>query len=499
MTSQADFKRRVRDRMAKTGESYTTARTHLLAARPADPAAALHVTNGDATVPGLVAAGLADAVLPWRDVLHEGPVPDVPDAELRRIRAAFLGDAQASDVGTEAELAQRDRTLADGFGGDYVLWFEADLYDQLQLVQILATLRALDVPPGRITLICIGEFPGIAHFGGLGELTPEQLGRLPEMAATPLTAAALDHAARAWAAFRVPDPLGLDAIAATPSPELRFLAEAFDRLGREYPSRRDGLSLTERRILAAVAEGATTAGDAFVRTGARESRPFLGDTWCFDRMTRLATAPAPLLLADPPAQVWWATRLHADRSRPPRARRRQRPRRAQRRRSLDRRRAPARPQRPVALGRGHGIDQPNGLRRLILAPPRCVGLEFEMAPEVVVELRDGERGISEPGAVDESASDQGFARLTHDRRGSDPERDRDVTTCLLPPAKLGHRAKISSLGDGQPVGSEREEPAIQPFSHQRLSTKCVVDPDRARWRHAPEVVAEDLEEERIAL
>jgi hypothetical protein len=49
--------------------------------------------------------------------------------------------------------------------------------------------------------------------------------------------------------------------------------------------------LTERRILAAFAEGATTAGAAFVRTIAKETRPFLGDTWSFDRMTRLSRAP----------------------------------------------------------------------------------------------------------------------------------------------------------------------------------------------------------------
>jgi hypothetical protein len=34
MTKQADFKQRVRARMAKTGESYSTARRHLLAERP---------------------------------------------------------------------------------------------------------------------------------------------------------------------------------------------------------------------------------------------------------------------------------------------------------------------------------------------------------------------------------------------------------------------------------------------------------------------------------
>ena len=190
-----------------------------------------------------------------------------------------------------------------------MLWFEADLYDQLQIVQILAALRSLGVAAGRVTLICIGEHVGSAHFGGLGELSSEQLARLPETAATALTPAALEHGARAWAALRAPDPAGLRAIAATPSAELRFLAEAFDRLGREYPSTRDGLSLTERRILAAVAEGAPDAGAAFVRAAAREARPFLGDTWCFDRMTRLAGGPEPLLAAEPAPPVGRHTRL----------------------------------------------------------------------------------------------------------------------------------------------------------------------------------------------
>ena len=269
----------------------------------------LHVTNGDSTVHGLRGAGLAGTIMPWRDALHEGPVPDVPDDELRRIRAAFLDDRNAADVGTETELAERDRTLAGHRDGEYVLWFEADLYDQLQLIQILATLRALDVPAGRITLICIGEHLGIAHFGGLGELSAEQLGRLPATASTVMTAEALEHATRAWAALRASDPAGLGAVAATPSRELRFLAEAFDRLSREYPSTRDGLSLTERRILAAVATGASTAGAAFVRAAAREVRPFLGDTWCFDRMTGFVEAPAPLLDAATPIDLHTRLRL----------------------------------------------------------------------------------------------------------------------------------------------------------------------------------------------
>jgi hypothetical protein len=257
----------------------------------------LHVTNGDSTVAGLLATGLVDSILAWRDVLHEGPVPAVGEEALLDVRSAFLAEHGADDIGTRAAFAARDETLADHRHGTYVLWFEADLYDQLQLVQIVARLGALQVRPERITLICVGEYPGIAHFGGLGELTGEQLARLPEMVALPMTNAALEHAAAAWAAFRAPDPSDLALIASTPSPELRFVAEAYDRLGREYPSTRDGLSLTERRILAAVTSGCT-AGRAFVRSAARETRPFLGDTWCFDRIARMLDASMPLLASD---------------------------------------------------------------------------------------------------------------------------------------------------------------------------------------------------------
>jgi hypothetical protein len=240
----------------------------------------------------------------WRDVLHEGPVPDVAEHELREVRARFVGGGDPEAVAAvRAAFEERDRVLADGRDGEYVLWFEADLYDQLQLAQILAALGALRVAPERITLICIGEHVGIAQFGGLGELRSEQLAALPATSAVPLTDDALALAISAWAALRAPDPGGLDAVAAARSPQLRFLHEAFDRLGREYPSTRDGLSLTERRLLAAVAGGAATAGEAFVRAAAREARPFLGDTWAYAVIERLAAASVPLLVVEAGAAV----------------------------------------------------------------------------------------------------------------------------------------------------------------------------------------------------
>ena len=298
--------------MAKTGESYAIARSRLLAEhpgmRPDDSPLdwmpeALDISNGDATdVPG---TGLARRVVYWRDVLHEGPVPEVAQAELRRIRVEYLLTGYEGLERAEAmrQFTERDQALDANRDGEYVLWFEADLYDQLQIAEILARLAGLGVPAERITLICIGEHAGIARFGGLGELTAGQLRELPlTNACARLTPAALELATRAWAAFRAPTPEGLGAIAAARLGELRFLGEAFDRLSREYPAARDGLSLTERRVLAAVADGAPDAGTAFVRAGSRETRPYMGDTTCFGRMDRMAEGPHPLLRLDPPGR-----------------------------------------------------------------------------------------------------------------------------------------------------------------------------------------------------
>ena len=73
----------------------------------------LHVTNGDSTTATMELAGLAGDLLPWRDVLHEGPVPDLPQDELRRVRAdylATLGPVETAEV--EAQLLVRDERLA---------------------------------------------------------------------------------------------------------------------------------------------------------------------------------------------------------------------------------------------------------------------------------------------------------------------------------------------------------------------------------------------------
>ena len=134
-----------------------------------------HVTNGESAGNTLRQTALGGAVLPWQDVLHEGPVPALPRNELLHTRARFLADC---GLGTRqallSSLEQRDRQLLEALRDDLqvVLWFEHDLYDQLQLLDVLALAYAEQTQP---ELIVVGSFPGRPSFAGLGELTASEL------------------------------------------------------------------------------------------------------------------------------------------------------------------------------------------------------------------------------------------------------------------------------------------------------------------------------------
>ena len=120
----------------------------------------LHVTNGESVSSTLQRTSLGGAVLSWEDALHEGPVPEQPRAALLRTRAGFLSECgwgTRSAILSSLEL--RDRQLREAFDGGVpvVLWFEHDLYDQLQLLDVLALAHEAGAAPEAIV---VDSFPG---------------------------------------------------------------------------------------------------------------------------------------------------------------------------------------------------------------------------------------------------------------------------------------------------------------------------------------------------
>jgi hypothetical protein len=216
----------------------------------------LHVVNGDSTAATLRETSIGGDVLSWRDALHEGPLGTRED------RARFLASCRfGSYHELLSDLVARDYALA---GADaVVLWFEHDLYDQLQLVEILARR------PANAELIQATVF--------LGELTPPELEALWP-AREPVADQQLDLAAEVWGelvAGRIPLDRDLSA--------LPFVDAALARLAedREDPPRSD------RQLLEILSEGPRTRWELFRENGKREEAAFAGDVWIWRRLDAL--------------------------------------------------------------------------------------------------------------------------------------------------------------------------------------------------------------------
>ena len=231
----------------------STSTAAYLARRGQDPVGVpLHVTNGESAASTLRSASIDGVVLSWNDVLHVGPLAFDP-AESRRVRSRFLagqGWGEASAI--EGDLARRDELLARA--DHVVLWFEHDVVDQLQLLQILSQIG----PDTEIELVQTDQYLGSLDTDELEGLRP---GRRP---LDPQTVAA---ARESWRAVLAGD-LGQDV------PGLPHLAPALQRFAEE-PDR------TKRQLLNALVKGPRTPVQLFLANQEQEEAIFLGDTWAY--------------------------------------------------------------------------------------------------------------------------------------------------------------------------------------------------------------------------
>ena len=266
----------------------------------------LHITNGDAAGDLLKASGLGGDVLPWRDTMVEGPFPAGLDlAATSALRATYLGALGLPAERIRRDFEARDAALRAAGGYDVItLWFEHDLLDQLQLLQLLDWFAAADLGGTDLGLICIGAFPGIEPFRGLGQLTPDQIAALAPRCA-PVTAAQLRLGQEGWAAFRSPDPRDIERFLERDLSPLPFMTAALRRHLEEFPSVADGLGRTHRQLLSLVAKGVTGPVKLFAENMALETVLFIGDWSTFRRLDELFRVREPLLACPPFGVFRW--------------------------------------------------------------------------------------------------------------------------------------------------------------------------------------------------
>jgi len=244
-------------------------------------------------------AKIAGRFLPWRDILHDGPVPEgLPLEKLSEVRAQFIVErGWGEPESIKNDFIERDNLLKSFRDFEKVtLWFEHDLYDQLQILQILDWLHHAATPNAMLTLICTD------HYLGLLTATDMQGRSIHE---EPITANHLLLASQAWAAFRSPTPEKWHDLLRTDTSVLPFLQGAVTRLLEEYPHCSDGLTRTARQALAIIAGGEIRPGKVFHQYQQTEDRRFLGDLSFWVILDELLGSDPPLLVLPQGKKLTW--------------------------------------------------------------------------------------------------------------------------------------------------------------------------------------------------
>jgi len=243
----------------------------------------LHITNGASV--GIPQTGLPGVVIYWHDTLHDGPVPaGLSLQQLSRIRERFLADF--FDV-PSASFAARDKAIASfADHEEVVLWFEHDLFDQLNLIQILDWFGRQNLGRTRLSLISVDQY--------LGHMTPDQLTALFPSRHT-VSADEFKTAQAAWAAFCSPEPTRLRMMLDEDTSALPFLHDALLRHLQQFPAVRSGLARTEKQILQLTGSGLNGFGDLFPANQRLEEAIWMGDTTFIRYLRDLASAKRPLL------------------------------------------------------------------------------------------------------------------------------------------------------------------------------------------------------------
>jgi hypothetical protein len=257
----------------------------------------LHIHNGDSSADTARQSSLAGEHFAWRESLITGPTPSgLSDDAWRRIRAKHLSEAYGVDEKEcEQSLLRQEEKLASYAQHDeVVLWFEHDLFCQLYLIYLLNWFSQHDLGKTKLSLICIGAFPGKENFRGLGELGAEQLASLFP-ARQQITDKQLALTTSAWEAYCSSNPTDIEKVLRADTSSLPFLKPALQGQLKRFPSTENGLGSIENRALKLIDEGRKSFTDLFRGFGDSEPVYGFGDAQFWLTLQRLRTAEMPLL------------------------------------------------------------------------------------------------------------------------------------------------------------------------------------------------------------
>lgn len=211
----------------------------------------LHVLNGDATREVFDHSGIPGDKVVWREMLCEGKTPATRNMELFfEERAAYLQQQYGIDSTSYLrDLPETFQQLDAAAGYDeVVLWFEFDLFCQINLVFVLNYLRQSGMALPPLSIVQLDEHPDVPDFRGMGMLKPEHLPPLFEKR-TRLQPDDLQLAQQVWEAYSQETPQALEALSQRSSRNLPYLGKALQAHLQRLPAVANGLNAVEHFFL----------------------------------------------------------------------------------------------------------------------------------------------------------------------------------------------------------------------------------------------------------
>jgi len=229
----------------------------------------LHILNGDATLrpfadvqPAQNSTGWETLV--WREMLSEGPVKaDASMTEFWQLRRQWIGQStvhQGADQYEEKVGHEFDKLLGVNEYDEVVLWFEHDLFCQVNFLFLLERLQRMDLEGTRIMQINVDSYRQNPDFKGIGQLAGSDLATL-YAGREALSAEDLNRAANLWYAYAGADPLSIQSWLRESMGGLRYAAEAMRAHLQRFPFTGNNLNLIETQLLTLLLEGPMTEQD----------------------------------------------------------------------------------------------------------------------------------------------------------------------------------------------------------------------------------------------
>jgi hypothetical protein len=257
----------------------------------------LHIHNGDSTAGTLREFGFPGEHLAFQEILMEGPTPgSLSPEEWVRVRAKFLAEAyELRPEDCEKDLLIQQARLARFTEHDEtILWFEHDLFCQINLIYLFDWFSKQSRGNTRLSLVCIGEFHGKPDFRGLGELTGEQLASLFERRHK-VVDDEFELATRAWAAYRANHPEEITRMVEEDTTAMPFLGNALRLHLTRFPSVKNGLNRIEEKSLEMISGGAGAFKSLFPLFNNAYPVYGMGDSQFWSALKRLGRARTPLI------------------------------------------------------------------------------------------------------------------------------------------------------------------------------------------------------------